>query len=58
MACCCTTAHNREKYDIDVAWRYCLFGALMGGGGYDYDLLHLGLVVEPQVGGMSFHHLD
>jgi len=52
MECCCTTAHNHDKYDIDIAWRYChLFGALMGGGGYDEDWLHLDLVVEPQVGG-------
>jgi len=43
-------AAPRDKYDIDIAWRYCLFGALMGGG-HDDDWLHLGLVVEPQVWG-------
>ena len=50
MSCCCTTAHNRDKYDINIA----CFGAVMGGGGYDDNWLHLGLVVEPQVGGDIF----
>ena len=45
MECCCTTAHNHDKYDIDIAWRYVVCC-----GGYDDDWLHLGLVVEPQVG--------